>query len=105
MAPYPNGQRKRIQNPRSVGSNPTGATNIYISYERNLMFKSVFKCRLCQGIVEVPISNREAKNIANRVMGIADPLNPPDNPKQIHKCRNGSRGIMDLQGFRFYGDE
>lgn len=26
MAPYPNGQRKRIQNPRSVGSNPTGAT-------------------------------------------------------------------------------
>ena len=38
-------------------------------------------------------------------MGIDDPLNPPDNPKQIHKCRNGSRGIMDLQGFRFYGDE
>ena len=38
------------------------------------MFKSVFKCRLCQGIVEVPISNREAKNIANRVIGIADPL-------------------------------
>ena len=26
MAPYPNGQRKRIQNPLSVGSNPTGAT-------------------------------------------------------------------------------
>ena len=69
------------------------------------MFKSVFKCRLCGGVVEVPIKNWEAKNIANRMIGITDPFNPPDDPKQIHKCRNGSRGIMDLQGFRFYGNE
>ena len=55
------------------------------------MFKSVFKCRLCGGVVEVPIKNWEAKNIANRMIGITDPFNPPDDPKQIHKCRNGSR--------------
>lgn len=68
------------------------------------MFKIVYKCRLCDGIVEIPINNYKAEQMANRVLGITDPFNPPDEPKQIHKCRNGSRGIMDLQGFRFYGD-
>ena len=67
------------------------------------MYKAVYKCRLCNTIVEVPISDYEAKNIANRIIGITDPFNPPDEPKQIHKCKNGSRGIMDLLGFRFYG--
>ena len=69
------------------------------------MFKQVFKCRLCGGIVEVPVSDYKAKEISDRMLGITDPFNPPDDPKQIHKCSNGSRGVMDLQGFRFYGNK
>lgn len=69
------------------------------------MYKSVYKCRLCNGIVEVPINHVKAKELCNKIMGISDGFTPVEEPKQIHKCINGSRGIMDLQGFRFYGDE
>lgn len=49
------------------------------------MYKLVFKCRLCDGIVEVPINNHKAKELTDRVMGISDPFSQPEEPKQIHK--------------------
>ena len=67
------------------------------------MFKSVYKCKLCGGIVEVTTQDWVAKNTADRIMGFNDPFSPPEIPRQIHKCENGSRGLMEFLGFRFYG--
>ena len=60
------------------------------------MYNVVYKCRLCGGIVEVPIRDYDAKVLSDRIIGITDPYNSMYEPKQIHKCKNGSRGIMDI---------
>lgn len=65
----------------------------------------VFKCRLCEGIVEVPINHIKAKELCDRIMGVSDGFTPVEEPKQIHKCANGNRGIMDLIGFSLCQNE
>lgn len=67
------------------------------------MYRAVYKCRLCSQLVELPVKDWEAKNMCDRITG-ADAFTPEDNLRKIHKCKNGSRGILDLQGFRFYGE-
>ena len=64
------------------------------------MYKAVYKCRLCNSFVEFEVNSIEAKSMCDRITGV-DAFTPEDNMRLIHKCKNGSRGIMDLQGFRF----
>ena len=68
------------------------------------MYRAVFKCRLCGETAEQDISRLKAKSICERIIA-QDYFIPIENPKAIHSCRNGSKEIMDLQGFRFYGDK
>ncbi|MDT3386631.1 MAG: hypothetical protein LIR46_02530 [Bacteroidota bacterium] len=63
-----------------------------------------FKCRMCGGIVEVPLRYDQAKGLCDDVLGKFEPFAPAHEPKQIHKCANGNRGIMDLLGLSFFPD-
>lgn len=68
------------------------------------MYKTRYKCRMCGGIVELPIRYDEARSLCEEVTGKFEPFAPAYEPKQIHKCANGNRGIMDLQGLAYFPD-
>ena len=68
------------------------------------MYRAVFKCRLCGETAEQEVNRLKVRELCGKMM-TQDYFIPEENPKAIHSCRNGSKGIMDLQGFRFYGDK
>jgi hypothetical protein len=68
------------------------------------MYKMKFKCRMCGGIVEVPIKYNEARDLCKELSGEFDAFMAPRPMNRIHKCTNGDRGIMDLQGLSFFPD-
>lgn len=68
------------------------------------MYKKTYECRLCKEIVEIPVSRDEAISMTRNVIG-NDPFAPTEEYHLIHKCANGSKGVMDLLGFRFYGEK
>ena len=68
------------------------------------MYRAIYKCRLCQSIIEKPVGDGEARRMADWAVG-ANPFIHEEDLREIHRCANGSRGISDLLGFRFYGKE
>lgn len=68
------------------------------------MYKARYKCRMCGGIVEIPIRFDEARALCENITGKYDPFSPYTEPHQIHRCMNGDRGIMDLMGLAYFPD-
>lgn len=68
------------------------------------MYRAVYKCRLCGETAESEVSRLAALSTAKRIIN-PDPFVFETEPKALHTCANGSKGIMDLLGYRFYGDK